>query len=241
MVRPRSFAFVGVAAVVPLLVSAVSAQAASGALTVTTLGRHGAKVASTVTVVAVPSGRTYSVASGKRIGLPSGRYIAMTDIFESATDGPGDDTVGAQVVQVSGSTSVTLDARKGKAVKVSLDTPADVTGPPWISAQVCLGTVSDMPSAFSRGGGNYQGSLYAIPNSSKLLQFGYLAQWTGKDSYVAVKNTTGIPAAPGGSYKRANLATMRFSVRAGDAAGPGERHLAPGGAQDPGLHDRHDD
>ncbi|WP_330265917.1 hypothetical protein [Streptomyces griseorubiginosus] len=215
MVRPRSFAFVGVAAVVPLLVSAVSAQAASGALTVTTLGRHGAKVASTVTVVAVPSGRTYSVASGKRIGLPSGRYIAMTDIFESATDGPGDDTVGAQVVQVSGSTSVTLDARKGKAVKVSLDTPADVTGPPWISAQVCAGTVSDMPSAFSRGGGNYQGSLYAIPNSSKLLQFGYLAQWTGKDSYVAVKNTTGIPAAPGGSYKRANLATMRFSVRAG--------------------------
>ncbi|MGW7722303.1 hypothetical protein [Streptomyces canus] len=215
MVRRRSLAFVGVAALVPLVASAVSAQAASGSLAVTTLGRHGAKVPTTVTVVAVPSGRTYSVASGKRISLPAGRYLAMTDIWEHGTEGLGTDTLGAQVVQVSGSTSVTLDARKGKAVKVSLDTPADVTGPPRISARVCAATVSNMPSAFSSGGWNDQGSLYAIPNSSRLLQFGYLAQWSGNDSYVAVKNTTGIPAAPGGSFKRSNLATMRFSVRSG--------------------------
>jgi hypothetical protein len=215
MVRRRSLAFVGVAALVPLVASAVSAQAASGSLAVTTLGRHGAKVSTTVTVVAVPSGQTYRVTSGKRISLPAGRYLAMTDIWEQATDGLGTDTIGAQVVQVSGSTSVTLDARKGKAVKVSLDTPADVTGPPRISAQVCAATVSNLPSAFSSGGWNYQGSLYAIPNSSKLLQFGYLAQWSGNDSYVAVKNTTGIPAAPGGSFKRSGLATMRFSVRSG--------------------------
>lgn len=215
MVRQRSLAFVGVAALVSLAAAGGAAQAASGSLTVTTLGRHGAKVASTVTVVAVPSGQTYSVASGKRISLPTGRYLAMTDIWEHGTEGLGTDTIGAQVVQVSGGTSVTLDARKGKAVKVSLDTPADVTDPPRISAQVCAGTVSNMPSAFSTGGWNYQGSLYAIPNSSKLLRFGYLAQWTGKDSYVAVKNTTGIPTAPGGSYKRANLATVRFSVRGG--------------------------
>jgi hypothetical protein len=212
-VRRRSLAFVGVAALAPLVASAVSAQAASGSLTVTTLGRHGAKVSTTVTVVAVPSGQTYSVKSGKRISLPSGRYIAMTDIYESAKEGLGTDTIGAQVVKVSGSTSATIDARKGKAVKVSLDTPADVTEPPRISAQVCAGTVSNMPSAFGAGGWNNQGALYAIPNSSKLLQFGYLAQWSGNDTYVAVKNTTGIPAAPGGSFKRSNLATMRFSVR----------------------------
>ena len=163
----------------------------------------------------MPSGQTYSVTSGKRISLPTGRYLAMTDIWEQSADGLGTDTIGAQVVQVSGSTSVTLDARKGKAVKVSLDTPADVTGPPRISAQVCAATVSNLPSAFSSGGWNYQGSLYAIPNSSQLLQFGYLAQWSGNDSYVAVKNTTGIPAAPGGSFKRSGLATMRFSVRSG--------------------------
>lgn len=215
MMRRRSIAFVGVAALLPLVASAVSAQAASASLTVTTLGRHGAKVATTVTVVAVPSGQTYSVKSGKRLSLPAGRYLAMTDIYESASDGLGTDTVGALDLKVSGNRAVTLDARKGKAVKVSLDTPADVTEPPRITAQVCAGTVSNMPSAFSSGGWNYQGSLYAIPNSSRLLQFGYLAQWDGHDSYVAVKNTTGIPAAPGGSYKRANLATMRFSVRGG--------------------------
>ncbi|MEU6535677.1 hypothetical protein [Streptomyces sp. NPDC047000] len=206
------------AALLPLVataVSATSAQAASASLAVTTLGRHGGKVATTVTVVAVPSGQTYSVKSGKRISLPSGRYLAMTDIYESATDGLGTDTIGAQVVQVSGSTSVTLDARKGKAVKVSLDTPADVTDPPRISAQVCAATVSTMPSAFSVGGWNDEGALYAIPNSSKLLQFGYLARWSGNDGYVAVKNTTGIPAAPGGAFKRSKLATMRFSVRSG--------------------------
>ncbi|MFJ3305873.1 hypothetical protein ACIPSA_22635 [Streptomyces sp. NPDC086549] len=218
MVRRRSLAFVGVAALVPLVASvasAASAQAASSSLAVTTLGRHGGKVSTTVTVVAVPSGETYSVKSGKRISLPSGRYIAMTDIYESATNGLGTDTIGAQVVQVSGRKSVTLDARKGKAVKVSLDTPADVTAPPRISAQVCAAAVSDMPDAFSVNGWNDEGSLYAIPNSSRLLQFGYLAQWSGDDSYVAVKNTTGIPAAPGGSFKRSKLATMRFSVRGG--------------------------
>ncbi|MDT0487818.1 hypothetical protein [Streptomyces doebereineriae] len=128
---------------VPLVASAVSAQAASGSLAVTTLGRHGAKVSTTVTVVAVPSGQTYRVTSGKRISLPAGRYLAMTDIWEHGTEGLGTDTIGARVVQVSGSTSVTLDARKGKAVKVSLDTPADVTGPPRISAQVCAATVSN--------------------------------------------------------------------------------------------------
>lgn len=214
----RSLAFVGVAALVPLLASAAAAQAASGSLTVTTLGRHGAKVSTTVTVVAVPSGQTYTVKSGKRISLPSGRYLAMTDIYESATEGLGTDTIGAQVVTVSGSKSVTLDARKGKPVKVSLDTPADVTGPPRVSAQVCAATM-DMPSAFSAGGWNDEGALYAIPNSSKLLQFGYLAQWSGNDSYVAVKKTTGIPVAPGGSFKRSGLATMRFSVRAGTQMG----------------------
>ncbi|MFG2955870.1 hypothetical protein ACGF5O_19375 [Streptomyces sp. NPDC048291] len=218
MPRRRSLAFVGVAALVPLVASAASgaaAQAASGSLTVTTLGRHGSKVSTTVTVVAVPSGQTYSVKSGKRISLPSGRYIAMTDIWEHGTEGLGTDTIGAQVVQVSGSKSVTLDARKGKLVKVSLDTPADVTDPPRISAQVCAATVGNMPSAFSSGGWNDEGALYAIPNSSRLLQFGYLAQWSGDDGYVAVKNTTGIPSAPGGSFKRSKLATMHFSVRAG--------------------------
>lgn len=210
-----SLAFVGVAALAgPLLVPAASAQAASGSLTVTTLGRHGAKVATTITVVNASSGETRTVKSGKRLSLPAGKYLAMTDIYESATDGLGTDTIGAQVVTVSGAKSVTLDARKGKAVKVSLDTPADVTEPARIGAQVCAAGTG-MPSAFSAGGWNYAGSLYAIPNSSKLLQFGYLAQWSGNDSYVAVKNTTGIPAAPGGSFKRSKLATMRFSVRGG--------------------------
>lgn len=210
-----SLAFVGVAALAgPLLVPAASAQAASGSLTVTTLGRHGAKVATTVTVVNASSGETRTVKSGKRLSLPKGTYLAMADIYESTTDGLGTDTLGAQVVSVSGAKSTTLDARKGKAVKVSLDTPADVTEPATIGAQVCSAD-ANMPSAVAVSGGNRAGSLYAIPNSSKRLQFGYMAQWSGNDSYVAVKNTTGIPAAPGGSFKRSKLATMRFSVRGG--------------------------
>lgn len=214
-VRRGSIAFAGVAALLSLAAAGGAAQAASSSLTVTTLGRHGAKVATTVTVVALPSGHTYTVQSGKRLSLPAGRYIAMTDIWEHGTEDLGTDTFGALDLKVSGNRSVTLDARKGKAVKVSLDTPADVTGPPKISAQLCAGAVGDMPSAYSVMGWNNEGSLYAVPNSSKQLQFGYLAQWTGNDSYVAAKNTTGIPTAPGGSYKRAGLATLRFAVRSG--------------------------
>ncbi|MBK6016151.1 hypothetical protein [Streptomyces sp. MBT53] len=216
--RRAPFAFVGVAMLAPLFLPGASAQAASGSLTVTTLGRHGTKVATTVTVVNASSGERRTVKSGKKLSLPAGKYLAMTDIYESATDGLGTDTIGAQVVTVSGAKSVTLDARKGKAVKVSLDTPADVTGPARISAQVCAGNM-DMPSAYSAGGWNDAGALYAIPNSSKLLQFAYMAQWSGNDSYVAVKKTTGIPAAPGGSFKRSQLATLRFDVRSGTQMG----------------------
>ncbi|MET7476891.1 hypothetical protein ABZT17_21310 [Streptomyces sp. NPDC005648] len=144
----------------------------------------------------------------------------MTDIWEHGSEGLGTDTVGAKVVQVSGSSSVTLDAREGKAVKVSLDTPADVTEPARISAQVCVAGVGDMPSAFSAGGWNDEGAIYAIPNSSKLLRFGYLARWSGNDTYVAVKNSTGIPAAPGGTFQRSKLATVRLVVRSGTQMGP---------------------
>ncbi|MGW7541530.1 hypothetical protein ACWGKQ_10490 [Streptomyces sp. NPDC054770] len=217
-VRRIPLAFAGMAVLAPLVVPAASAQAASGSLAVTTLGRHGGKVSTTVTVVNASSDEMRTVKSGKRISLPTGRFIVMTDIYESTTNGLGTDTIGAQVVSVSGAKSVTLDARKGRAVKVSLDTPADVTGPARISAEVC-DAHADMPSAFAAGGWNDAGSLYAIPNSSKLLQFAFMAQWTGNDTYVAVKNSTGIPAAPGGSFRRSGLATVRFAVRSGTEMG----------------------
>lgn len=104
-------AFAGMAVPTPLVVPAASAQAASGSLAVTTQGRHGGLL-TTVTVVNASSDEMRTVRSGKRISLLTGRYIVMTDIYESAMNGLGTDIIGAQVVSVSGAKSVTLDACK---------------------------------------------------------------------------------------------------------------------------------
>ena len=108
MVRRRSLAFVGVAALVPLVASAVSAQAASGSLAVTTLGRHGARVSTTVTVVAVPSGQTYRVTSGKRISLPAGRATVALLRWQASVHNPASGAVAlrSEVTDAAGDRSV---------------------------------------------------------------------------------------------------------------------------------------
>src|SRR5690348_7996591 len=86
------------AAVSTTLVS--SASAATAYLTVTTLGRDGSSVASTVQVVNLSDiSKSYSVANGKKLAVPAGKYAVMVDIWNPADN---TDTLGGKILTISG-------------------------------------------------------------------------------------------------------------------------------------------
>jgi hypothetical protein len=192
------------------------AEASTPSILVTTLGRNGAKVATTASVVNVTTHDTYQVASGKRLYVPSGRYAVLVDIWNSADS---TDTLGAQVVSVSGTTSVTIDARKGKAFKVSLDSSPGVDYTQGYSAQLCVGEF--FSGSIGAWGG--PGRFFMIPNAAKELRMAYLSYWhpamTG-DVYAVTGQTTGLPGSLGKVFARSSLATVSISARRGPASSP---------------------
>ncbi|QMU79504.1 hypothetical protein GXW83_31185 [Streptacidiphilus sp. PB12-B1b] len=203
------------AALMPALagVSAVPAAAATGnTLTVTAISRTGARVAATAEVMNLADESMYSFATGKAHALPKGTYAVLADIQTTGAGGAVSDTIGSQIVTVSGAKSVTLDARQGRAVHVSLDSnpaPADQ----WtIDSRVCADgmPVGDVEVS------NNQGSLYVVPNASKDLQFAYLADLQGSTGYMLSGMTTGIPSNPGGAFRKAALALVHVQARSGD-------------------------
>lgn len=206
------------AAALPLVLtaSAVPATAAGSSLTVTTLNRSGARVTTNVTVTNLTNDSTYSVLSGHRLALPAGRYAVLVDIADQTT------TLAARVVTVSGSTAVTEDARWGKPVNVALDATAG--NPDYqenLDVRLCAG-------GFAGGeveGGGTAGSVFVVPNTSKNLQFAYLADWSThgypahSTGYVVSGQTTGVPVNPSASYRRSGLALVHFQTRAGEESG----------------------
>ncbi|MHA6761194.1 hypothetical protein [Streptacidiphilus sp. PAMC 29251] len=208
---PLSLALTAALLPVLLTTSAGPASAAGSSLTVTTLGRNGTRVASSLMVLGLNDGSRRTLSANKLHSLPKGRYGVVVDIQNQK--GVFTDTLAAQIVTVSGRTSLTLDARKGKAVKVSVDAagrPADS-----LTAQVCAGGWANGIQA-----GNAPGSLFVIPNSNKALSFAYLAGWHGEKNYVVSGATrAGIPSSPGGRYAATSLARATYQVRANEEKG----------------------
>lgn len=204
--------------VVILVTSASSASAATGSLTVTTLGRSGAKVATTVNIVNLTTLNEYSVASGKAIALPTGSYVALVDIWNPAD---GTDTVGASRVSVAaGTKSITIDARNGKSFSVRLDTNPGTDYVQVDDTAVCVSSDGTGSLGFT-GGFNFAGKMFVIPNPSTALHFGYMSSWVNSaqtDAYVVSGTTQGLPGALGAVYKRSSLATWNATVRKGPAA-----------------------
>ncbi|WP_405585381.1 hypothetical protein [Streptomyces sp. NBC_01190] len=200
----------------PVLVSAaaVPAQAAGGSVTVTALTREGGKITTYLTFSELTSGTFYSGTSGKAIALPKGRYAVTTDIWNSRDD---TDTFGAQIVTVAGSNvATTIDARKGKPLKVGLSSSPGAGYSQRLDANICAG-----PSGIGLATGyNDAGHVYVIPNASKDLQFGYTSLWQkGSDTLLAKGGYTGLPSAPGGTFARGNMTTVSVQARRGPQAG----------------------
>lgn len=211
----RLTALMGAAALAaPVLISAtaVPAQAAGGSVTVTALTREGGKLTTSLWITGLTSGGFWTGTSGKAVALPKGRYAVATDIWNGQDD---TDTFGAQIVTVSGANvATTIDARKGKPLKVGLSSSPGAGYAQRLQANICAGV---MPLA---AGFNDAGHVYVIPNASKDLQFGYTSLWQkGSDTLVAKGGYTGLPSAPGGVFARGNMTTVSVQARRGPQAG----------------------
>jgi hypothetical protein len=186
-----------------LTIVAPPASAATGKLLVDTLGHAG--IARSSQVIAWNTGQRtlFQGSSGKAFSVPDGQYALLAGIDDNGQA----ETLAEALVTVTGTgtTAVTLDGRKGKLVKVTLD-GNPVTD--FVDAQICAGPLAQVEE-FQPGG-----ALYIVPSSSPVFSSSYLA--TGQGAVVSGKAVPGIPASPGGAWTTAQLAKVTLVVRSGE-------------------------
>jgi len=217
-VRRTFLSALATAALLPiaLVTTTASASTTSGTLTVTTYDRTGAKVAAKLYLVDVATNQQYTATGNKAKSLHKGTYAVVTDIW---TAGNQTDTLGARVIKVSGKTTTTIDARSGKALRVTLSKTPGQEYQPELRAQICAAP----DSVTEVGAWNVPGKLFVIPNSSKHLQFAYAASWqnsTTNDAYVVAGSTKStVPTGLSHTYQTASLATVTGALKSGPSAG----------------------
>lgn len=196
----------GVLLLAPLAVAvqALPANAATGKLLVTTRGHTGVVRRSQVTAVNIGQGTSFQGNSGRAFSVPDGRYAVIAGINDNNTV----ETLAEAIVTVKGArtTKVTLNGRKGRLVKVTLDGKR-VTGD--VLASVCAG-----PGGMASVEG-YQpgGALYVVPNSSHVFSSAYTALGRGAELSGAA---WGVPARLGGAWRRSRLAKVTTAIRSGE-------------------------
>lgn len=156
--------------------------------------------------------------------LPSGTYLIGMDI---PTYGPGDvqvsDTLAARVLRIGtsgGTRTITVDARLGRAVRVSLTLPG--ASQQFAEATLCASTSAYKGRwGLDLAAGGHSGKLYAVPSQASNLRFIMGSVWQGADGsqYGLGASTPGIPRHPDFSYAPSDLATLRFRVASGTTPG----------------------
>jgi hypothetical protein len=196
----------GALLLVPLVVAtqAFPASAATGKLWATTIARDGQVVSTQVT--AVLTNQTAAPVfgyTGQAISVPDGQYAVLAGISDSTSG-----TLAGAIVTVSGTgtTKVTLDGRKGQPVKVTLD-GKQLSGSG--EGQICALGGFAATGVFAASN-----ELYVVPNSSKILNFAYLAE--GPGAIVSGQTSSGVPAGLTAHWSTSQLDKVSATVRSGE-------------------------
>ena len=193
----------GALLIAPLVVAAqaLPASAATGKLLVTTLGHTGIARSSQIVAWNISQGTEFSGNSGQAFSVPDGQYALVAGIDDNNTV----ETIAEAIVTVSGTgtTRATLDGRKGRLVKVTLD-GKPVTD--YVDARVCAG-----PSTIAMVDG-YQpgGAMYVVPSSSRVFNSSYIA--VGQGAVLTGSAVSGVPANLGGAWTTSRLAKLSLTV-----------------------------
>lgn len=209
-----------------LLVNTGSASAASGnaLLTVTTLGRNGKAVNSTLSVFNTKTRAFSQLSSGKAHSLAKGTYDVIVDIWNSADD---TDTIGAKVITVSGTTKATIDARQGHAVKAWLSPAPGAGYQQTVSVAACATNAPYGAEAM-----NSAGKVYVIPSANSAFELAYSSTWSngsgaGANTFTAVgDHAKGLPSGISTVIKQSSLATVKVSALSGPESGYSQLELS---------------
>jgi hypothetical protein len=192
-------------------------------LTITAIGRDGLPSDAAV-VVANPSvagGDVHTVTTSKGTGsvaLAAGRYLLATGILSPAVN-PSNITLIMRLVRVRATrgTHVTLDARAGKLIDVTVNRPVK---PGFQTGGV---TYQGTQYRFTEGYLGGPGEGYIVPVHGARYSFGTQTTFTGRAGgsaagyTVAAVSRGGVPANPAYHYRVARLARIRSSYRSLDA------------------------
>jgi hypothetical protein len=209
-----------------LLGSAGSASATSGngTLTVTTLGRNGKPVSSTLSVYNTGTHSFAELSSGQAHSLAKGTYQVFADIWSSSD---GTDTVGARTLTVSGATRATIDARQGRAVKAWLS-PGPGAG--YLQSVAVSACSADSP--YGASAVNDAGKVFVIPSTDSAFELAYSSTWrngqgAAATAFVAVgDHQKGLPSGVSTIVRQSSLATLRVSARSGPETGDSQLQLS---------------
>lgn len=210
----------------PLLLvntSSASATSGNGTLNVTTLGRNGKPVSSTLSVYNTRTHAFAQLSSGQTHSLAKGTYQVFVDIWNAAD---GTDTVGARTLTVSGATRATIDARQGRAVKASLS-PAPGAG--YLQSVAVSACSADAPYGASA---NSPGKVFVIPSADSAFELAYSSTWRDglgaeATAFVAIgDHQKGLPSGVSATVRQSSLATLRVSARSGPETGDAQLQLS---------------
>lgn len=190
-----------------------AAQAATGPeLRVVTLDRHGHSVAGRVEVANLRDGRSYSLTGGRFHHVERGTYEVVAAIGDTRD---GSETMGTAVVTVSGRTTTTVDARRGRRVDAELTPAPRGAYDQLLNAEICAGNAQVFD-------GSSAGRLYVIPSGRKREELGIAAEWNpltpapGRPVFLgATVYRGGIPADVSPTYRQASLTSVTVSGRTG--------------------------
>jgi hypothetical protein len=219
-VLPVAAALVMLAAAVVL--PAARADAATASLTVHTIDRAGGAVVTESVVVDQRTGARHYLSSDHRTKLAPGGYDVLVDIYN---DRDGTDTLGAKRVSVKGSTSVTLDARDGKAIRAKLSPAA----PAGYEQHFIMGLCETGTAEFS--GWTLGGVLYAIPTDLSSVETTYSSIWapvaskSSAPEFIATSTGKGLPRGGTATVRQSSLAALAVHAARGPQTGPAEIDL----------------
>ncbi len=159
-------------------------------VTVRGIDRHGQSVsmAYQVTAVSLTGGQSYSSDGQGVLTIPAGTYAIGAAILTDGSGGqPASRTLDAQIVRARRSITVTLDARAGRLVDVSLSQPG--SRPKWIDSSLCVSAGGGVELARDQGWGTVAPTpLYVVPASDSRISFGFVNDWQdGRRSVLPVR------------------------------------------------------
>lgn len=189
----------------------VAADAAGASVRVAAISRSGGTSEVSGNAISLATGKVFAINPGTPTALPPGKYVIGSYI----NDYPAL-TVAARTVTISGSTTVTFDARKGHKVGFSV---GDATVSPVDLAVVPFARVKGKDKAFIRNSTQKwpAANTYVLPDSAAGVRLGIHGVLAKSDASAPVRydlaySLKGMPAKVSFATTKAKLARVDLTV-----------------------------